>query len=188
MPVTIINNLLQFEIKKASISTSRFVINSTIGVLGFFDPASTLGLDAEYEDFGQTLAVWGVPSGPYIVLPILGPSTPRNFTGLLSTTVLDPTYQIGNINNSSYYRGYRVGLGAVDFRADNIEIIDDLRDNSLDYYTAVRSFYLQNRDQEVTSGLEINSATDNEFMDILDELDLDEDTYIGPDVTIEYVE
>jgi phospholipid-binding lipoprotein MlaA len=186
MPVTVINNLLQLELRKASVSTSRFLINSTIGILGLYDPASSLGLKAEYEDFGQTLAVWGVPAGPYLILPILGPSTPRNFTGFLSTTVLDPTYQIGNASNNSLYRGYRVGLGTVDFRADNIEVLDDLKNNSLDHYSAVRSFYLQNRDQKVTSGLDINSATENEFMNILDELELDDDTYLGPDVTIDY--
>ena len=188
MPVTTINNLLQLELKEASVSTTRFIINSTIGILGFFDPASSMGLKAEYEDFGQTLAVWGVPSGPYLMLPILGPSTPRNFTGFLSTTILDPTYQIGNTANNSLYRSYKIGIGAVDFRANNIEILDDLKNNSLDHYSAVRSFYLQNRDKEVTSGMDIDSATENEFMSILDELELDDDSYLGPDITIDYKE
>jgi phospholipid-binding lipoprotein MlaA len=110
MPITTINNILQFEFGKAGISTARFVINSTIGILGFFDPASYLGLEVNYEDFGQTLAVWGVPAGPYLVLPFLGPSTPRDFTGLLSTSLLDPTYQLGNSANRDLFRSYRMGV------------------------------------------------------------------------------
>ena len=96
MPITAVNNVLQGELRKAGVSTSRFIINSTVGIFGFFDPAASMGLISENEDFGQTLAVWGVESGPYIVLPFLGPSTPRDFTGLLSTSLLDPMYQVGS--------------------------------------------------------------------------------------------
>ena len=123
MPVTAVNNLLQGELSKAGIASSRFIINSTIGILGIFDPASSFGLVVDNEDFGQTLAVWGVPSGPYIVLPFLGPSSPRDFTGLLSTSLLDPMYQIGNSSNQSAFRSYRMGVGVVDFRSQNIEIL-----------------------------------------------------------------
>ena len=145
MPVTAVNNLLQGELSKAGIASSRFIINSTIGIFGIFDPASSFGLVVENEDFGQTLAVWGVPSGPYIVLPFLGPSSPRDFTGLLSTSLLDPMYQIGSDSNQNAFRSYRMGVGVVDFRSQNIEIFDDLQNNSLDYYAAVRSSYYQNR-------------------------------------------
>ena len=188
MPITTINNILQFEFGKAGISTARFVINSTIGILGFFDPASYFGLEADYEDFGQTLAVWGVPTGPYLVLPFLGPSSPRNFTGLLSTSLLDPTYQVGNSANRDLFRVYRMGVGVVNFRSENIEIFDDLQNNSVDYYAAVRSFYNQSRNSQVSDNLEVSPSInqDNLFNDF-EEFELD-DTYIGPDVSISYPE
>ena len=126
MPITALNNLLQGELGKAGISTSRFLINSTIGFLGFFDPAANFGLESEKEDFGQTLTVWGVPSGPYLVLPFLGPSNPRDFTGFLSTSLLDPMYQVGGGGTPSSLRTYRMTTGAVDWRSQNIEVFDDL--------------------------------------------------------------
>jgi phospholipid-binding lipoprotein MlaA len=169
MPVTTINNILQFEFGKAGVSTARFVINSTIGILGFFDPASYFGLEADYEDFGQTLAVWGVPTGPYIVLPFLGPSTPRDFTGLLSTSLIDPTYQVGNSTNRDLFRSYRMGVGVVNFRSENIEIFDDLQNNSIDYYAAVRSFYNQSRNSQVSDNLEVSPSInqDNLFNEMI---------------------
>ena len=188
MPVTTINNILQFEFGKAGVSTARFVINSTIGILGFFDPASYFGLEADYEDFGQTLAVWGVPTGPYIVLPFLGPSTPRDFTGLLSTSLIDPTYQVGNSTNRDLFRSYRMGVGVVNFRSENIEIFDDLQNNSIDYYAAVRSFYNQSRNSQVSDNLEVSpSINQDNLFNEFEEFDLD-DNYIGPDVSISYPE
>ena len=112
MPITAVNNILQGELAKAGISTSRFLINSTIGFLGFFDPAASFGLESENEDFGQTLTVWGIPSGPYLVLPFIGPSNPRDFTGFLSTSLLDPMYQVGGGSTSSSLRTYRMATGA----------------------------------------------------------------------------
>ncbi len=185
MPVTAVNNLLQGEISKAGIASSRFIINSTIGLLGLFDPASSFGLVAENEDFGQTLAVWGVPSGPYIVLPFLGPSSPRDFTGLLSTSLIDPMYQIGSSSNQTAFRNYRMGVGVVDFRSQNIEIFDDLQNNSLDYYAAVRSFYNQSRESQSANNLESSSILEDDIFDEFENFEFD-DSYIGPDVEIEY--
>ena len=185
MPVTVINNILQGELSKARIATSRFLINSTFGILGFFDPASSLGLVSENEDFGQTLAVWGFPSGPYIVIPFLGPSSPRNFAGLFSTSLLDPMYQVGNSTNQSAYRSYRIGVGAVDFRSQNIEILDDLQNNSLDYYAAVRSFYNQSRESQSMSNVENFESSENDIFDEFDAFELEE-SYVGPDIEIEY--
>ena len=188
MPITTINNILQFEFGKAGISSARFVINSTIGILGFFDPASYFGLEADYEDFGQTLAVWGVPNGPYLVLPFLGPSSPRDFTGLMSTSLLDPTYQVGNAANRDLFRGYRMGVGVVNFRSENIEIFDDLQNNSVDYYAAVRSFYNQSRNSQISDNLEVSpSINQDSLFNDFEEFELD-DTYIGPDVSISYPE
>lgn len=188
MPITTINNILQFEFGKAGISTARFVINSTIGILGFFDPASYFGLEADYEDFGQTLGVWGIPTGPYLVLPFLGPSSPRDFTGLLSTSLLDPTYQVGNSANRDLFRSYRMGVGVINFRSENIEIFDDLQNNSVDYYAAVRSFYNQSRNSQVSDNLEVSpSINQDSLFNDFEEFELD-DTYIGPDVSISYPE
>ena len=187
MPITAVNNILQGELSKAGIATSRFLINSTVGIFGFFDPASRFGLVAANEDFGQTLAVWGVPSGPYLVLPFLGPSSPRDFTGLLSTSMLDPMYQVGSNANQTAFRSYRMGLGAVDFRSQNIEVFDDLQNNSLDYYAAVRSFYNQSRESQSANNLETSPNKENDIFDEFEEFELD-DTYVGPDIEIEYTE
>ena len=183
MPITAVNNVLQGELRKAGVSTGRFIINSTVGVLGFFDPAASIGLISENEDFGQTLAVWGVESGPYIILPFLGPSTPRDFTGLLSTSLLDPIYQVGGGSASSSLRNYRLGTGAIDFRSRNIEVLDDLQNNSIDYYAAVRSFYSQGRESQAASNLEIDSSEQEN--DIFDDFEIDE-SYVGPDIEITY--
>ena len=183
MPITAVNNLLQGELSKAGVSTSRFIVNSTVGVLGFFDPASSIGLESENEDFGQTLSVWGVPSGPYLVLPFLGPSNPRDFTGLLSTSLLDPMYQVGGGSASDSQRLYRMGTGAIDFRSQNIEILDDLQNNSIDYYAAVRSFYSQGRESQALNNLENNTQAQEN--DIFDDFDIEE-SYVGPDIEIIY--
>ena len=183
MPITAVNNLLQGELGKAGISTSRFLINSTIGFLGFFDPAASFGLESENEDFGQTLTVWGVPSGPYLVLPFIGPSNPRDFTGFLSTSLLDPMYQVGGGGTSSSLRTYRMATGAVDWRSQNIEVFDDLQNNSVDHYAAVRSFYSQSRESQAADNMEINSLdTENE---IFDDFEMD-NSYVGPDIEIQY--
>ena len=183
MPITAVNNLLQGELGKAGISTSRFLINSTIGFLGFFDPAASFGLESENEDFGQTLTVWGIPSGPYLVLPFIGPSNPRDFTGFLSTSLLDPMYQVGGGGTSSSLRTYRMATGAVDWRSQNIEVFDDLQNNSVDHYAAVRSFYSQSRESQAADNMEINSLdTENE---IFDDFEMD-NSYVGPDIEIQY--
>ncbi len=183
MPITAVNNVLQGELSKAGISTSRFLINSTIGVLGFFDPAASLGLESEKEDFGQTLTVWGVQSGPYLVLPFIGPSNPRDFTGFLSTSLLDPMYQIGGGGTPSSLRTYRMATGAVNFRSQNIEVFDDLLNNSVDHYAAVRSFYSQSRESQAADNMEIDSLdTENE---IFDDFEMDS-SYVGPDIEIQY--
>ncbi len=183
MPITAVNNVLQGELAKAGISTSRFLINSTVGLLGFFDPASSMGLESKNEDFGQTLTVWGVPSGPYLVLPFIGPSSPRDFTGFLSTSLLDPMYQVGGGSTSSSLRTYRMTTGAVDFRSQNIEVFDDLQNNSVDHYAAVRSFYSQSRESQAADNMEIDSLDiENE---IFDDFEID-GSYIGPDIEIQY--
>ena len=148
---TIPNNILQGEIKLAGQNTLRFVINTTIGILGIFDPASNIGLE-EYikEDYGQTLGSWGVGPGCYLVLPIFGPTTSRDLVGTVaSLSGGDAWYNITVRNDTQYFTDFdyyfsRVGSG-IDFRAKNLESFDNLEENSLDFYSSVKSLYLQDR-------------------------------------------
>ncbi len=153
--VTIPNNILQGEIDKAGVNAGRFVLNSTLGILGIFDVAQKFGL-AEYEkeDYGQTLAKYGAGPGCYIVLPVLGPSTARdtiasvaNFTGgdaWYNVTVKNDTHYFSEID----YYSSKV-TGGIDFRAKNYNSIDNLEKNSLDFYASVKSLYLQDRQQKI---------------------------------------
>ena len=171
--LTLSNNLLQGEFRAAGNTAGRFAVNTTVGVLGIFDPASALGLEETgIEDFGQTLGVWGADPGCYFVLPVLGPTTARDAIGKVGNIFLDPVYQIthnteinnGVIGNSTYsehnYYYYR-GTGAVDFRAKNIESFDSLEKNSIDLYASLKSLYLQNRSKKITNA-ESTTETQND--------------------------
>ena len=155
--LTLSNNILQGEIKLAGQNTLRFVINTTIGILGIFDPASNIGLE-EYikEDYGQTLGSWGVGPGCYLVLPIFGPTTSRDLVGTVaSLSGGDAWYNITVRNDTQYFTDFdyyfsRVGSG-IDFRAKNLESFDNLEENSLDFYASVKSLYLQNRSQKISN-------------------------------------
>ena len=155
------NNILQGDFRGAGNTAGRFVINTTVGILGVFDPAAALGLEKKgKEDFGQTMGVWGVESGCYYVLPVLGPMTARDTVGFVGNLFLDPVYQIthdreidnGVVGNSSYsehnYYYYR-GTGQIDFRAKNIESFESLEKNSIDLYASVKSLYLQDRNRKI---------------------------------------
>ena len=179
--LTFSNNVLQGDFGQAGNTAARFAINTTVGVLGVFDPAARLGFEkAGKEDFGQTLGVWGSASGCYFVLPILGPTTARDAIGLVANSFIDPVYQIthnteisnGIIGNSSYsehnYYYYR-STGAVDFRAKNIESFDSLEKNSIDLYASVKSLYLQNRSKKIENS---NITTENQDNSDWEEIDL----------------
>ena len=177
--LTFSNNILQGEFRRAGNNAARFGINTTAGILGFFDPASQLGFeDQGKEDFGQTLGRWGSGTGCYFVLPILGPTTTRDAVGLVGNVFIDPVYQIthnteidnGVVGNSNYsehnYYFYR-GTGAVDFRAKNIESFDSLEENSIDLYASVKSLYLQNRKQKIlNSKSTIETQDDSDWEEI----------------------
>ena len=156
--LTLSNNLLQGDWELAGNTAGRFAINSTVGILGFLDPAEKMGFEKKSrEDFGQTLAVWGSDSGCYFVLPILGPTTARDAVGLVGNTFLDPVYQITHnteVMDRSYSEHnywYYKGSDGVDFRSKNIESIDSLEKNSIDFYASVKSLYLQNRSQKISN-------------------------------------
>ena len=153
--VTIPNNILQGELKKAGVNSGRFVINTTIGILGFIDIAQYLGLpEYEKEDYGQTLATMGVGPGCYIVLPVLGPSTVRDATASLANFVGgDAWYNVTVNNDTKYFSDFdyyasKVTSG-IDFRAKNFDSIENLEKNSIDFYASVKSLYLQDRQQKI---------------------------------------
>ena len=178
--LTLSNNILQGDFREAGNTAGRFVINTTVGILGIWDPAASLGLEEKgKEDFGQTIAVWGSNSGCYFVLPLLGPTTARDAIGLVGNIFLDPVYQIthnteisnGVVGNGSYsehnYYYYR-GTGTVDFRAKNIESFDSLEKNSIDLYASVKSLYLQDRNKKISnskSSVETQDDSDWEEID-----------------------
>jgi phospholipid-binding lipoprotein MlaA len=146
-PTTFANQLLQGDIGGAADVVGRFVINSTIGVLGVFDVADRVGLKYEAEDFGQTLAVWGVGHGPYLVVPVLGPSSLRDYTGYFVDSFADPLrwYLFGHGDAEGWYYA-KVAADYIDLRESLIDVLEDLERSSIDYYAAVRSTYYQRRE------------------------------------------
>ena len=164
--VTIPNNILQGEFKKAGVNTGRFVVNTTVGVVGIFDVAEKIGFpEYEKEDYGQTLGVMGVGAGCYIVLPVLGPSTVRDTVGSFANVLGgDVWYNVTVANDTHHVSDFdywvsRAGAG-IDFRAKNISSLDNLEKNSMDFYASVRSLYLQDRQRKIE-----NSKATTETMD-----------------------
>jgi phospholipid-binding lipoprotein MlaA len=155
-PVILANDLFQGDWQAAKVTTSRFVANAPF--FGFVDSATGLGLEHRGEDFGQTLAVYGAGDGPYIVLPILGPSNVRDTAGLVVDHFLDPINYLGDgspLDTDDGVSKFQIGrraVGAVDFRARNYEAINDLKRTSIDYYARVRTIYKQRRDGEISNG------------------------------------
>ena len=162
--VTIPNNLLQGDFKKATVNTGRFIVNTTIGVVGIFDVAEKVGFpEYEKEDYGQTLGVMGVGEGCYVVLPVLGPSTVRDTVGSLANLMGgDAWYNVTVANDTQHFSDFdyyatRAGAG-IDFRAKNIESFDNLEKNSIDFYASVRSLYLQDRQQKIANSKAITET------------------------------
>ena len=171
--VTIPNNLLQGDFKAAGINSGRFLVNTTVGVLGLVDVAQHLGMpEYEKEDYGQSLAKAGVGLGCYVVLPVLGPSTVRdtvasaaNFFGgdaWYNVTVRNDTQYFSDID----YYSSKV-TGGVDFRAKNYDSIENLEKNSLDFYASVKSLYLQDRQQKIANTKKTtNTQNDGDWEEI----------------------
>ncbi len=144
-PLVVANQLLQGQGKNAAESTGRFVVNTTAGIFGIVDVAEKIGLEEKEEDFGQTLSTWGVGDGFYIVLPIFGPSNVRDTAGMIMTYVTDPINAYAISEGEAWIVPLRTATNAVDQRSKIIDEVNALRDNSVDYYAAVRSSYYQNR-------------------------------------------
>ncbi len=144
-PLVIINQVLQGQGENAVQSTGRFLVNSTVGVFGLIDVAEKIGLEEKEEDFGQTLATYGIGDGFYIVLPLFGPSNLRDTTGMVMTMMTDPINAYLVNEGEAWIVPMRTAVNAVDQRSKIIDEVNALRDNSVDYYAAVRSSYYQNR-------------------------------------------
>ena len=153
--ITIPNNILQGDVKSAIINTGRLVVNTTVGLLGTIDVANKMGFPKYVkEDYGQTLGKWGVGPGCYVVLPVLGPSTIRDTAGSFANVLGgDPWYNASvHGNNEFLSEGLYItskALSGIDFRADNLESLDNLEKNSIDFYASVRSLYLQDRENKI---------------------------------------
>lgn len=162
-PVTFFNDLLQLEGARALNTAGRFAVNTTVGIGGLLDWASNWGMPYHNEDFGQTLAVWGLGEGPYLVLPVVGPSNPRDAVGIgVDSAILDPFGFLATfIYNESFLIDVlsytRLGLTAVDARARNYDALNDIEKNSLDFYAAMRSLYRQSRASEIANGRPVPS-------------------------------
>lgn len=149
-PLVAVNNLLQGKPHASAVDTARFVVNSTFGVVGLFDIASSWGLEKHDEDFGQTLAVWGIPAGPYLVLPFLGPSSPRDAVG----------YAVDSLGTVYWFFAdlrFTIGpqaVSVINSRAQVLDAVRELKAASVDYYAAVRNAYWQRRRRLIADGKE----------------------------------
>ena len=168
--LSIPNNILQGNFKQLGHSVGSFAINTTVGILGFLNPAEKIGLKPHKEDVGQTLGAYGIGTGCYFVLPILGPTTARDSIGLLADTFMDPFAHVtirenellSSSGNSLDYFSVK-GTTAVDFRADNDKNLESLEKNSLDLYSSFKSVYLQDRENKIK-----NSTSDQDDWGNLD--------------------
>ena len=156
--LTVPNHIFQGQWKLAGESSASFVINSTIGIFGFANPAAKMGFKNQQEDIGQTLGAYGFGGGCYFVLPILGPTTVRDSFGMIADTFVDPFAHVTlrekellSLSGSDIDYYTVKGAGAVDFRAENMTNLDSLEKNSLDEYAAFKSLYLQNRAKKITN-------------------------------------
>ncbi len=165
--ITIPNNILQGDLAEAGQNTGRFIVNTTVGILGIFDVAEKIGFsEYEKEDYGQSLGTAGIGPGCYLVLPVLGPSTVRDASGsIVSILGGDPWYNVSVKNDTQYFNesDYYISRGGagVDFRAKNIEAFDNLEENAIDFYASVKSLYLQDRQQKILNSKGATNAMDD---------------------------
>ena len=150
-PISSVNHLLQGNLADSGKTLGRFLINTTLGLLGTFDVASGWGIAEKPSDFDKTLAAWCVPDGPFLMLPLFGPSTPRATAGMVADAYTHPVYWVGRYSTFgedwerySFYYGISA-LGFIGIREENIELMDNLTANSVDPYSTIKSAYMQNR-------------------------------------------
>ena len=169
--VTIPNNALQGELGKAGNNLARLGINSTVGILGLFDVATAMGFEEyEKEDYGQTLGKLGNGPGCYLVLPILGPSTARDTFGtVIAMFGGDPWYNVTVKNDTRHFKDSDFYISratnGVDFRAKNLNALDNLEENSMDFYASVKSLYLQDRQRKILNSKKSTESQDDSDWD-----------------------
>ena len=144
-PIILANDLLQGDLGRARITTARFITNTIAGVGGFYDYASRIGYPRHDEDFGQTLAVWGVGDGPYLVLPLIGPRPPRDLIGLAVDQVFDPLTYVLPANDAEVVGYGLLAADIIDSRARGIDAFEEIEASSLDLYATIRNLYRQRR-------------------------------------------
>jgi len=152
-PSNFINHLFQGEINSSFSTIGRLTINSTIGLLGIFDVANKVGIEKLSTDFGKTLEIWGLNEGQYLVIPFIGPRTSRHFFGTIVDAVISPV-NYGLKDEDSIISISPSILFVLSTRSSNGETIDNLRSTSIDYYSSLRSIYLQNREINISEDLE----------------------------------
>jgi phospholipid-binding lipoprotein MlaA len=159
-PAILVNDILQGEVDRAGVTALRAGVNTTLGIGGFLDVAARWGYARHSEDFGQTLAVYGVGEGSYLFVPVLGPGNPRDLLGFVIDFAFNPLTFV-QWGNEIYVPYTRFGVDLLDVRERNIETLDDVERNSLDYYASVRSLYRQSRANEIRNGaMEIQDLPD----------------------------
>lgn len=167
-PIVFVNDLLQGEVERAMNTFTRFAMNTTFGFGGLADVATAAGVESHNEDFGQTLAVWGVDEGFYLVLPLLGPSNPRDAIGqYLVDSMIDPVnIYLDNKGEDDFLTPRAAAAGFTDFASVRDDLVA-LKKNSIDYYAAIRSLYRQKRQAEIANGSEADlpAIPDFEFSD-----------------------
>jgi len=173
-PIVFVNNILQGESDDAGDTLGRLLINSTLGVGGLFDVTTDWGIPYKKEDFGLTLASWGVKPGPYIVIPILGPSNLRDTAGRLGDYAFDPINWWAYLDDQAVYSYSRTAAQILDAKTDNIELLHDLENNSVDYYATIRAWYHERRIALVRKNVE-REAIDTPRPDDDDDDDSDDE-------------
>ena len=168
-----LNDLLQFKLAQTGRDGARFIVNTTVGVAGFVDVAEQLDLPKHNEDFEQTLGVWGMPSGPYLVLPFFGPSSPRGVGGMIGDAAMNPISYL----DSGVISGGLFGLNAVDLRADNLTNEKIATEAAIDRYGFFKSAYLQQREYLIHDG---NLPEGSNLWDIDEDLDKDNMAPVKP--------
>ena len=151
-PLNAANSLLQGELGRASTALGRLLINSTVGLAGLIDVAETIGLNPVREDFGQTLAVWGLENTPYLVLPLIGPSSIRDGIGKGVEIFLDPTAIALDNADLEWITWTLTATNIIERRSRHIETLDDIERSSVDFYAAIRSLYRQRRNDLIHNG------------------------------------
>lgn len=150
-PVIFANDVLQGHIRRAGVTAARFGVNTTIGIAGVFDPAESMGLERHDEDFGQTLAVWGVDSGPYLFIPVIGPTTVRDGIGSLVDLAIDPFNYLDG-DDADTIRVSRAVVTGLSAREEVLDTVDNIRATSVDPYVTIRTSYGLLRQSAIQDG------------------------------------